>query len=62
MNFSVMSKNSRQLFVGKGSALFGVDWRKKDFLVSFYRDKERREKYHWMSDPNSKSIWCESEG
>ena len=58
----MMGKLSKELFVGKGGTLFGIDWRKKDYLISFYKEREKRQEYSWMSDPHSKSIWCENGG
>ena len=61
MKFNLMSKINKEIYVGKGGALFGVDWRKKEFLVNLYRDR-KEEECHWISDPYSKSIICESQG
>ena len=58
--FVMMSKMNRDLYVGTNGALFGVDWRRKEYLVSLYRDGRRD--CNWMSDPLSKSFWVESGG
>ena len=45
--------------MGIENVLFGVDWRKRDYLVSVYKEKEGR-RCKWMSDPFTKSVWYES--
>ena len=57
--FTLLPKASRELYVAKKGSIFGVDWRKKDYLVglaTLFRDQP--ESCYWMSDPFSKNTWC----
>lgn len=39
--FTPLLKNTKQMFVASSHALFGVDWRKKDYLISLYKDSSK---------------------
>lgn len=40
--FSPLLKNNKQMFVASNHALFGIDWRKKDYLISLYKDTTKK--------------------